>query len=73
MRHDKAAMVIDLARRMAASAEGLTLEDLRAWAKAHLAPYKIPTRLRVVDELPRNAMGKVQKAAVRELFADDGL
>ena len=28
MRHDKAAMVIDLARRMAASAEGLTLEDI---------------------------------------------
>jgi predicted DNA-binding transcriptional regulator YafY len=28
MRHDKAAMVIDLARRMAASAEGLSLEDI---------------------------------------------
>ena len=28
MRHDKAAMVIDLARRMAASAEGLTLDDI---------------------------------------------
>jgi predicted DNA-binding transcriptional regulator YafY len=28
MRHDKAAMVIDLARRMAASAEGLTLDDM---------------------------------------------
>ena len=28
MRHDKAAMVIDLARRMAASAEGLTLGDI---------------------------------------------
>jgi predicted DNA-binding transcriptional regulator YafY len=28
MRHDKAAMVIDLARRMAGSAEGLTLDDM---------------------------------------------
>lgn len=28
MRHDKAAMVIDLARRMAASAEGLSMEDI---------------------------------------------
>ncbi|GAA0653958.1 YafY family protein [Brevundimonas lenta] len=28
MRHDKAAVVIDLARRMAASAEGLTLDDM---------------------------------------------
>ena len=28
MRHDKAALVIDLARRMAASAEGVTLEEM---------------------------------------------
>ena len=28
MRHDKAAMVIDLARRMAASAEGLTIDEM---------------------------------------------
>ena len=28
MRHDKAAMVIELARRMAASAEGLTLDEM---------------------------------------------
>ncbi len=28
MRHDKAAIVLDLARRMAASAEGLTLDDM---------------------------------------------
>lgn len=30
MRHDKAAMVIELARRMAASAEGLTLDEMAA-------------------------------------------
>ena len=30
MRHDKAAMVIDLARGMAASAEGLTLNEMAA-------------------------------------------
>ena len=28
MRHDKAAVVIELARRMAGSAEGLTLDDM---------------------------------------------
>lgn len=28
MRHDKAAMVIDLARRMAASAEGLSIDEM---------------------------------------------
>ena len=30
MRHDKAAVVIELARRMAASAEGLTLDEMAA-------------------------------------------
>ena len=34
-----------------------------------LAGYKVPRRWAVVDELPRNAMGKVQRAAVRGLFA----
>jgi malonyl-CoA/methylmalonyl-CoA synthetase len=30
--------------------------------------YKVPQRLLVVNELPRNAMGKVTKPAVRTLF-----
>jgi malonyl-CoA/methylmalonyl-CoA synthetase len=47
----------------------LTLEELREWAKELLAPYKIPTRLMVVDRLPRNAMGKVTKTAVADWFA----
>jgi malonyl-CoA/methylmalonyl-CoA synthetase len=46
----------------------LALPTLREWCKARLAPYKIPQRLKVVDQLPRNAMGKVTKPAVRALF-----
>ncbi len=34
-----------------------------------LARYKQPKRVLVVDALPRNAMGKVQKAALRETYA----
>jgi malonyl-CoA/methylmalonyl-CoA synthetase len=37
--------------------------------KARLARYKVPKRILVVDELPRNTMGKVQKNALRETFA----
>ena len=33
-----------------------------------LAAYKIPSRLLVVEALPRNAMGKVTKPAVAALF-----
>jgi malonyl-CoA/methylmalonyl-CoA synthetase len=35
-----------------------------------LAAFKRPKKIIVVDELPRNAMGKVQKADLRRLHAD---
>ncbi len=47
----------------------LDLDALRAWADGRLARYKVPSRVRCVDSLPRNAMGKVTKPAVVELFA----
>lgn len=46
----------------------LTLEELRAWGKELLAPYKIPRALKCVEALPRNAMGKVVKPEVGRLF-----
>ncbi|MFQ5690103.1 MAG: acyl-CoA synthetase [Gemmatimonadota bacterium] len=39
-----------------------------AWARERLAPYKVPRRWLVRDELPRNAMGKVLKPEVKALF-----
>jgi malonyl-CoA/methylmalonyl-CoA synthetase len=51
-----------------AAGAALTLADLRAWAKQQLAPYKVPALLRIVDDLPRNPMGKVVKPAVVDLF-----
>jgi malonyl-CoA/methylmalonyl-CoA synthetase len=50
---------------------GITLEldELKEWARAHLAPYKIPRNLACVAQLPRNAMGKVVKSEVATLFA----
>ena len=41
---------------------------LDPWARERLARYKLPRAWRCVDDLPRNAMGKVQKPAVRALF-----
>jgi malonyl-CoA/methylmalonyl-CoA synthetase len=35
-----------------------------------LAKFKMPKRVIVVDELPRNAMGKVQKNILRETYSD---
>ena len=47
----------------------VSLGDLRAWTKERLASYKVPGRICTVDELPRNAMGKVVKKEVTKLFA----
>ena len=41
-------------------------EAIVAGLKSRLANFKIPKRCFVVDELPRNAMGKVQKKLLRE-------
>ena len=48
--------------------EEITLETLAGWARERLAPYKVPRDLRVVEALPRNAMGKVTKPEVARLF-----
>jgi malonyl-CoA/methylmalonyl-CoA synthetase len=50
------------------AAEALSLAELQQWAKAHLAPYKVPRALHIVTALPRNAMGKVVKPEVAALF-----
>lgn len=46
----------------------LSLEVLRKWARERLAVYKIPSRMRIVEKLPRNLMGKVFKPDVAKLF-----
>jgi malonyl-CoA/methylmalonyl-CoA synthetase len=46
----------------------LELPTLREWCRSRLSVYKIPQRFLAVAELPRNAMGKVTKPAVRALF-----
>ena len=44
--------------------EALALDELQAWIKPRLAPYKVPRTLRC-GPLPRNAMGKVIKSVAR--------
>jgi malonyl-CoA/methylmalonyl-CoA synthetase len=41
--------------------EGVSAEELVAYARGRLAPYKCPRAVVFVAELPRNAMGKVQR------------
>jgi len=53
-------------------AQVLDLPALRNWGLKLLAPHKVPSRLLVLDALPRNAMGKVMKPTVVELFQAQG-
>jgi malonyl-CoA/methylmalonyl-CoA synthetase len=51
----------------------LTIEELRADLRTALAGYKMPTLLRVVKEIRKNATGKViKKVLVGELFPPGG-
>lgn len=47
----------------------LDFEDLKLWCQDKLSAYKVPKRLELVDSLPRNAMGKVTKPALKAMFA----
>jgi malonyl-CoA/methylmalonyl-CoA synthetase len=46
----------------------LVLDELRAFGKERLAPYKVPALLLALRELPRNPMGKVVKSELVRLF-----
>ena len=47
----------------------LTHEELQAFAGERLADYKVPRQVGYLDELPRNAGGKVLKSQLAELAA----
>jgi malonyl-CoA/methylmalonyl-CoA synthetase len=47
----------------------LTEQDIIDHAKAHAANFKVPKAVHIVDALPRNTMGKVQKNVLRETYS----
>ncbi|MGE5244860.1 MAG: long-chain-fatty-acid--CoA ligase [Betaproteobacteria bacterium] len=47
------------------SGHAATEEELRAYCKKQLAPYKVPTRIEFRTELPKTLVGKVLRRALR--------
>jgi acyl-coenzyme A synthetase/AMP-(fatty) acid ligase len=45
-----------------------TADELRAWVRQALAGYNTPRSVEFVDELPRNAVGKIQKYLLRKRY-----
>ena len=46
----------------------LSIESLKIWLKEKLPSYKIPKKFIIQNDLPRNAMGKVTKNDLKNLF-----
>lgn len=44
----------------------LDAEDIIAFSREHLASYKCPKRVYFIEELPRNAMGKLSRSSLAE-------
>ena len=44
----------------------VTPEQILAWSRDNMANFKVPRSAKVVDALPRNPTGKVQKFKLRE-------
>lgn len=49
----------------------LNAADVLAWAREHIAAYKVPKSIDVIDELPRNPNGKVLRRLLREPYWRD--
>ena len=46
----------------------LDTDALNKWIREKMPSYKVPRKYKLVDELPRNAMGKVTKNDLKKLF-----
>lgn len=46
----------------------LTHRELKAELEKKLAPYQLPRKLVVIDVMPRNAMGKLDKKEIKKLY-----
>jgi long-chain acyl-CoA synthetase len=51
----------------------ISSEFLIQFCREYLGGYKIPRKHLVVDQLPRTALGKVKKTALKELFSQQGV
>jgi len=49
----------------------VTEKQLVEWAREHMADYKSPRQIKIVDELPRTGTDKVQKDELLKLFEED--
>jgi len=47
--------------------ESMDANELIAYCKEQMAPYKVPTHVEFIDELPKSAIGKILRRELREM------
>jgi long-chain acyl-CoA synthetase len=61
----------DLGQRVGAAvvlSKPVDLDALKGWCRERLAPFKVPERIAVVDEIPLTDVGKVSRRVIAELI-----
>jgi fatty-acyl-CoA synthase len=53
--------------------DGLSADELLSWCREHMARYKAPKVVHLVDQLPTTAYGKVTTPVLRELLQAEGV
>ena len=46
----------------------VTVDDIRKHCDGHIARFKIPRVLKVIDEFPKTASGKIQKYRLKDMI-----
>jgi crotonobetaine/carnitine-CoA ligase len=54
------------------SAHTALIEAIHAACAAELAGFKLPREVRIVEELPRSTLEKINKATLRKMLVDEG-
>lgn len=47
---------------------GMTIDEVKRFCRDRIATFKIPTRLEIVEAIPRTPVGKLNKAVIRERY-----
>ncbi|KAJ3104844.1 hypothetical protein HDU97_008814 [Phlyctochytrium planicorne] len=55
---------------VAGKSEKSIVEEMRTFLKSRIANWEVPSLWKIVEELPRNAMGKVNKKDLRRVFLE---
>jgi acyl-CoA synthetase (AMP-forming)/AMP-acid ligase II len=56
--------------QLADSAQGVGLNEILAFATERLADYKVPETLEVVDKIPRNTLGKIDRQLLLAMISE---